>query len=147
MIPAFYRQACFAVSETAGIAEVSEDTLRTWMARNVTDYTGQRKDGRRLWFSAHDAYFFALLRDISAYGVSIRVAMYNAARLADDAIDIPPICDEVLVVRTEGDVSGFQLISRTEMVEVDKASLYIPLRQVWQRVMERAAATYASEAE
>ncbi|MBB6299419.1 hypothetical protein [Rhizobium leucaenae] len=133
------------MSETADIAEVTEDTFRTWLARNVSEYVG-RKDGHRLWFSAHEAYYFALVRDLTAYGVSVRIAMFNASRLADEAIDFSPIRDEVLVVRRDGEKTEFRLLSRCEMAEVDRASLFMPLAKIWQRVIDRAAIHYACEA-
>src|SRR4051812_17602505 len=115
LLPLFYRQPSFSVAELAEIAEVSEDTLRTWLARNVTDYTGH-KSGHRLWFRARDAYFVALLRDLVGYGVGVRTAMHSAARLADDAQDFAPIVDECLVVWGEGSNKDFRLISLGEMV-------------------------------
>ena len=145
MTPAFYRQRCFSVSETADIAELTEDTLRTWLARNTSEFCGDKR-GHRLWFSAHDAYFFTLLRDMVGFGVSVKIAMYNAARLADDGEAGGPLIDEVLVIRRDGDTTRFRLMSRHEMAEVEQASLFIPLRQSWQRVIERAAVHFTSEA-
>ncbi|MBY2913774.1 hypothetical protein HF206_06505 [Rhizobium leguminosarum] len=138
-------QAAFSVSDVSEIIEVSEDALRGWLARNVTSYSGQ-KAGHRLWFTGRDIYFFSILRDLAAFGVSIRIAMYTAERLVDEAGERGPLRDEVLVVRLDDDKTSFVRISRYEIGEVEDACLYLPLASIWSRIMERASAKYATEA-
>ncbi|SCB41719.1 hypothetical protein [Rhizobium multihospitium] len=142
-LPIFWRRADFSVAETADIVDVPEDTLRGWLARNlVPEFTGV-KSGSRLWFSAHDALYFAILRELTAYGVSVRPAMREAGSIANNTAD-GELDHEYMIVRTNGAATDFEM---TDAVVIDdKPGAVIPLRGVLERVLDRAAAVHATEA-
>ncbi len=145
MIPSYYRFPSFSVAEMVSITEIPEDTFRTWIARNVTEFTG-RKEGHRLWFTGVEAFFFSLVRDLVNYGVGVRIAMYIAAQHTRSAEVSPPLKDECLVVQVEGSKATFLSMSRCEISDVARASVYIPLYDLWQRIMTRSAEAFVKEA-
>jgi hypothetical protein len=73
--------------------------------------------------------------------------MFTAERLAAEASDEGPISGEVLAVTRDAETVSFNLIPLSQAAEADTAALHIPLWSLWQAVMVRAAAIYASEAE
>lgn len=143
--PGFYRQACFSVAEAASILEIQEDLFRAWHARSCTKYVGV-KTGHRLWFSAHDLYFFALARDMIAFGVPVRTAMFQAEILADETETYAPIRDEALVVNLAGDKTEMRRMSSYCLGDIAASHLHMPLATIWQRVVDRAAEAFAKEA-
>lgn len=142
-LPSFWRQAAFSVVESARLLAVPEDTLRTWMARvPFNDFMGA-KTGGRIFLSAHDLYFWSIVRDMSAYGVGLRVAMHSAQTIADAArYDMPN--DERLVVRkTAPDVWHFEIFADPDVSAA--SALVIPLRAMAHNLIGSAAVVYAGE--
>lgn len=142
----FHLAASFSVLEAAAIIDVPEDTLRTWHARNPTKYLGE-KQGHRVWFSALEIYFYAIVRDLTAFGVPVRTAMYEAARLADDADESNgPLRDEAIVVRTKGGVTNIENVTTGTAGNVKESSLFVPLRALWDGVTTKARDIFAKAA-
>lgn len=142
----FHLAASFSVAEAAEIANVPEDTFRTWHARNPTKYLGV-KQGHRVWFSALDIFFYSIVRDLTAYGVGVRVAMYNAARFADEIGESDgPIRDEILLVRTDAGKTTLQLCTHSAAFSITQSSLYVPLRPIWDDIIKQAREAFAKAA-
>lgn len=142
-LPTFWRRASFSVAETAEMIGVTEETLRTWLARNViSDFNGA-KTGGRIWLSALDAFYFLLVRDFTGYGVPVRTAMLVAAGYANNASDALP--GEHLVVRKAGD--GKHTFELTYAPNVDEAAtLVIPMHRLATDLIDRAARVYVEAA-
>lgn len=142
-LPSFWRRASFSVSETADLIGVTEETLRTWLARNVTNDFSGAKTGGRIFLSANDAYYFLLVRDFTGFGVSVRVAMLAAQQHAEEVGDCLPSEDFVLV-RYENGKASFELTNSPEFHE--RPTLVVPLRQSMLHLIDRAAEVYVREA-
>ncbi len=139
-LPNFWRRAAFSVAESADILDVPIDTLRTWMAREPSgDYLGA-KTGNRVHLSGNDVFFYALVRDLTAYGCPTRAAMAAAAGIAELATDeLPP--EKPIIIRRRA--------RSTEFVDSDDAKhsvAVIPPRALAEEIIERCAAVYKTEA-
>jgi len=136
-LPTFWHRATFSVVEVADLIGVPEDTLRTWLMRTpMNDFLGVR-DGGRVWLSGQDAFFYLLVKHLSAGGVPVRTAMYAAAGYANDLEDSLP--DEMLVVRTAGGKTTFEL---TFAPDLSKPALVLPLHELASDLIDRAARFY-----
>lgn len=140
-LPSFWRRAAFTVAETAALIHVSEDTLRTWLARNVANDFSGVKEGGRIRMSAQDAFYFLLVRDFTGFGVPVKTAMLTATFQAQEVSRDLPL-DPFLLVRANGASWTFEL---TDAPEFGAATLVIPLRQSMLDLIDRAAAVYARE--
>ncbi|MDL2409970.1 hypothetical protein PY650_31010 [Rhizobium calliandrae] len=142
-LPSYWRQAAFSVVESADLLRVPEDTLRTWMARcPFDDFLGTRTAGR-IFLSGLDLYFWSLVRDLSAFGVGLRVAMSSVRALAEAATSEMPAA-QMLVIRKRGPgVWDFEMVDDPEFNAA--SALIIPLRALAVDLIERAAAVYATE--
>lgn len=141
-LPSFWRRAAFSVAEAAHILLVPEDTLRTWMAREPSgEYIGARERGR-VFLSGNDLFFYALVREFTAYGVAVRIAMFTAAGIASFSVDaLPP--EKYIVIRRRVGVSDFE---RTNDPDLDARPVcVIPLHKLAEVLIERAEATYFKE--
>lgn len=141
-LPSYWRQAAFSVAESAQILSVPEDTLRTWMAREPSgEYLGTRTGGR-VFLSGNDLFFYALVREFTAYGVAVRSAMGAAAGIASFAIDaLPP--EKYIIIRRRVGVSEFE---QTNAPDLDlRPAAVIPIRKLAEVLIERAAETYTME--
>lgn len=143
-LPPFWRQASFAVAEAAELLGVPEMTLRTWLARApFNDFLGA-KTGGRIFLSGHDIFFWALVRDLAGFGVSVRLSMLSAQSFADAArYDLP--ADERLIVRKSGPEQwSFEIVDEYDLGAI--SALVIPMRALAINLIERAAVVYANEA-
>lgn len=141
-LPVFWRRASFSVAEAADLVGVTEETLRTWLARNtVNDFNGC-KTGSRLYLSGQDAFYYALVSALTGFGVGVRVAMLSATQHANDASDELPDY-AFLVVRREGGSTNFLLTNSPEFAGA--TALVIPIRRIAADLIERAAVVYAAE--
>ncbi|MDW9645448.1 hypothetical protein GOB48_27160 [Sinorhizobium meliloti] len=142
-LPSYWRQATFSVVESARLLDVPEDTLRTWMARvPFNDFMGA-KTGGRIFMSGHDIYFWALVRDLSAYGVGLRTAMLSVHPIANAATHALPNVEKLVVRKTAPDVWDFELVDDPEFTS--SSALVIPLRALAIGVIGRGAVVYATE--
>lgn len=141
-MPEFYRRASFSVAETADLVAVSEDTLRTWLARNVSNDFNGAKTGNRLWLSGLDAFYYCILREMIAFGVPVRTAMYSAEPIANAATYAPPV-EEYLLVRVRGGITDIEVCDSPNIT--DRPTLVIPLRKMWETLLERAAVINAKD--
>ncbi len=141
-LPPFWRRAAFSVAEAADILDVPIDTLRTWHAREPSgDFLGA-KTGHRVFLSGNDIYFYALVRDFTAYGCPTRAAMGAAAGIARFATDdLPP--EKHVVIRRRSSSTEF---AHTNDPNLDHSVAVIPPRSLAQEIIERCAATYETEA-
>lgn len=142
-LPSFWRQAAFSVAESADILAVPEDTLRTWMARcPFNDYMGT-KTGGRIFLSGAELFFWAVVRDLSGYGVGLRVAMHSASPLAENASQFLPNIERLVVRKTAPDVWNFELTDDPQF-ELTSA-LVIPLRALALNIIGRGGVIYMQE--
>ncbi|MEQ1406147.1 hypothetical protein ABK249_14495 [Neorhizobium sp. Rsf11] len=144
-LPSLWRQAAFSVAESADLLRVPEDTLRTWMARcPFNDFMGS-KTGGRIFLSGNDLYFWSIVRDLSAFGVGLRIAMLSVQPIANEAAYDLPGGDLLVVQMKERGVWSFE---RTASPDVTCASsVIIPLHEVAIDLIGRAAAVYAKDGE
>lgn len=140
-LPTFWRRASFTVSESAALTGASEDALRGWLARNISNDFNGAKTGHRLYLSAQDCYYYLVLRHLTQFGVPVRTAMFTAAQQANFAEEALP-GDEFLVVRTDGTTTEFSV---TDSPEFGKTTLVLPLRALALDLLEAAAKVYATE--
>lgn len=144
-LPSYWRRASFAVSEAAELIGVSEDALRTWLARApFNDFAGAKASNGRLFLSCQDMFFYLLVRDLSRFGVPVRTAMLEASLIANGATEGLPR-DEQLVVRhrAPGTVS-FELIDDPDFTA--DSAMVMPLRSLAVALIERAAIVYSKDA-
>jgi hypothetical protein len=141
-LPTFWRRAAFTVAESASLIGVSEDALRAWLARNVSnDFTG-RKTGSRLYLSGVDAFYYLLVRHLAAFGVPVRTAMFTAERIAVSCDDAMPWSD-FLLVRVDDQVTNFE---HTNDPAFDgQPTLVLPLTRLMTDLIARAAVVYAAD--
>ena len=141
-LPRFWRRGSFSVVETADLVGVTAETLRTWLARApLPDFLGVKTAGR-IWLSGLDAFYYSLVRELTAYGVPVRTAMLAAATHANDCDDRLPR-EEYLVVRIDGDSINFRLTNIRP--DDDRPALVLPIRAIAAQLIDRAAAVYVEE--
>lgn len=143
--PEFYHDYAFTFAETATIAGRDESELRTRVARGDSPVTGLRKDGR-LYFSVHDAYTIALLGALTDCGVSPAIASRTAPDFAGYFDAAVPFEDTRVLVtpQTDGQI-GFHIAGVDELVTARQVTVVLPLRAIWDDVVARAYAAYATE--
>ena len=141
-LPNFWRRAAFTVAETAQLIGVSEDSLRAWLARNVSNDFNGRKTGSRLYLSGVDAFYFLLVRHLAAFGVPIRSAMFTAERIGVSVDDAMPYSD-FLLVRVDGQVANFE--HTNEPAFDGQPTLVLPLTRLMTDLIERAAVVYSAD--
>lgn len=143
-LPSYWRQAAFSVVESATILGVPEDTLRTWMARcPFNDFMGA-KTNNRIFFSGSDLFFWSVVRDLSAYGVGLRVAMHSVQAIANSAAYALPNVELLVVRKTAPDVWNFEIIDDPDFTS--SSALVIPLRALAIGIIGRGAVVHAEEA-
>lgn len=139
-LPQYWARASFSIAEVAELIGVSEVTLRTYLARNPEpDFLGTR-EGRRVYLSCRDAFYYMLVSELSEFGVPVRSAMHVAARQA--AGELPD--HDYLVVRAKGGISQFEL---TDDRPTDAhPALVLPIRALAEVLIDDAAKVYATDA-
>lgn len=141
-LPVFWRRASFSVAEAAGIAAVSEEQLRGWLARNPSNTFAGAKVGSRLFFSGQDIFYYRLVRELTRFGVSVRVAFRTAEIVADATDDELPV-EKFLIATEYGALHDFR---HTDEPDIDyRTSLVIPVRRLAEIAIERARAVFATE--
>ncbi len=140
-LPIYWRRASFTVAETAEMIGVSEETLRTWLARApINDFLGA-KTGGRLYLSAQDGLFYLMVKELTAFGVPVRTAMLSSAPHVDGQDD--EICPEqYLLVQHRDGTTRFHLTDTPSFD--DRTTLIIPIRRAVERLLEKAGEIYAT---
>ncbi len=135
-LPKFWRGASFTVADAAELIGVTTVTLRTWLARApAPDFLGAKMAGR-LYLSAMDCFHYALVRELTAYGVPVRAAMLEAGTLANQCGENLPNA-EYMTVRTRAGNSEFHL---TNMSPDDgDPVLILPIRAIAVQLIDKAA--------
>jgi hypothetical protein len=133
---------CCGGPNRAFLVAFAEDRVRPWLARNVSNDFNGAKVGNRLWLSGNDAFYYCILRELIAFGVPVRTAMYSAEPIANAATYAPPV-EEYLLVRTRGGTTDIEVSDSPNISE--RPTLVIPLRKMWERLLDRAAEINATD--
>lgn len=142
-LPSFWRRGTFTVPEVATLTGRPEATIRTYMARTpIIDFMGMKQNGR-LYLSAQDAFYFWLVAELCQHGIPARPSMLSAAPMVNDIYDELPKYGYLVVTHRNG-VASFELTDEPSFDE--RTTVVIPLRKAVERLIEKAAEIYATEA-
>ena len=141
-LPIYWRRASFTVPEIANLIGVPNATLRSYMVRSPTNDFMGAKTGGRLYLSLNDGFYYALVAQLSAYGVPSRSAMHAAAGIANQCDDELPR-EDFLVVRTNGGVTEFSLTSVRPAD--DRPALVLPIYALAEVLIADGRDVYAAE--
>jgi len=120
---------------------VTEDALRGWLARNPEPAFIGNRYGRRVYLSCKDAFYYLVVAELAEFGVNVRVAMYNAARLTP--ADSLPRHDYLFVRKKAPGIAEFELTDDPRID--DQPALILPLKALANVLIEDAARVYARE--
>ncbi len=139
-LPNCMRDANFSVSEAATLADISESTLRNWIARVPINPLGTKRPNGRIEFDGFEAFVLRVARDLVACRYTPHAAILAAFNVAGGIHQRAIAGDQYAFVGLEDDAEAVDISG--DWPAPKHAVIAIPIGRYFLDVSEKASAIY-----
>lgn len=136
------RDAHFSVSEAAALADISESTLRNWIARVPINPLGTKRPNGRIEFDGYEAFVLRIARDLVSCRYTPHAAILAAFEVGGAMYRRPILRDRYAFVGLEDDAEAVDISG--DWPAPEHAVIAIPIGRYFRDVSEKAEALYAA---